>query len=399
MSHTTTGSSACRSGGAFSRTTGTPPSVNLAVVGHQDRNGIRNDAVYLPRAERLEVSHLLARIHVAVSQEYLYARSGRRILDAAGHFRKERVAISLNKQADGSRVAGHQPTSARVRLIAQLFRRPYDPLRACPGGRRSIPASAREAVEMLTPASRATSLMVARDCRKHFQYAASQTVRSNPNFQVYSLADQRFTHVPIRIESHIPRMLSFLKPRKNVCDATIEPCCFRLRFSVNFSPAGRPVRRQGQRTPTSNTEQQGCLAWSRPEFRSRPGRIVRRSRTPARFALVATLLAACSIYPVAAQTTFATITGTVTDPGGAIVPNAKLKSFHVASNYGYETQVIPSATTRSRSRWGSRVHPGATAPGFSSLKRKKSSWRPAMFAASTLRDGGDRPNGRRSHRR
>ena len=50
------------------------------------------------------------------------ASSGR-ILDAAGHLRKERVADVADQQADGARAAGHQSTRSRVRLIAQLLRR------------------------------------------------------------------------------------------------------------------------------------------------------------------------------------------------------------------------------------------------------------------------------------
>ncbi|MBI2684849.1 MAG: carboxypeptidase regulatory-like domain-containing protein [Acidobacteria bacterium] len=39
--------------------------------------------------------------------------------------------------------------------------------------------------------------------------------------------------------------------------------------------------------------------------------------------------------PAFGQTTFATLTGTVTDPGGAVVPNANLTATHVDSNYQY----------------------------------------------------------------
>lgn len=39
-----------------------------------------------------------------------------------------------------------------------------------------------------------------------------------------------------------------------------------------------------------------------------------------------------------AQTTFATITGTVTDPNGAVVPNAAIEATHVQSNYRYTAQ-------------------------------------------------------------
>ena len=161
-------------------------------------------------------------------------------------------------------------------------------------------------------------------------------------------------------------------------------CCLNLRkrlrrsrssdatfFCVSQSIfARRPTAGARPATPTSNTEQQGCFRFHR-EFRSRPGRIVRQSRTPARFALVAALLAACSVYPVAAQTTFATITGTVTDPGGAIVPNAKIEVVHVASNYRYETQSNSVGNyTLAQLRDGEYTL-RATAPGFSSFEAKE----------------------------
>ena len=47
------------------------------------------------------------------------------------------------------------------------------------------------------------------------------------------------------------------------------------------------------------------------------------------------LAVALSAASAAAQTTFASITGTVTDPGGAIVPGAELTATHVESNYVY----------------------------------------------------------------
>ena len=53
---------------------------------------------------------------------------------------------------------------------------------------------------------------------------------------------------------------------------------------------------------------------------------------------MSTKLLLCLIAVAAAafgQTTFATLTGTVTDPAGATVPNATLTATHVQSNYLY----------------------------------------------------------------
>lgn len=45
----------------------------------------------------------------------------------------------------------------------------------------------------------------------------------------------------------------------------------------------------------------------------------------------------CAISPAAAQTTFATITGRVTDASGAAVAGAAVAVTHLASNYQYKT--------------------------------------------------------------
>src|SRR6266508_3094992 len=46
------------------------------------------------------------------------------------------------------------------------------------------------------------------------------------------------------------------------------------------------------------------------------------------------LMAICALLPIAlsAQSTFATVTGTVTDPAGAIIPGVTLTSTHVETN-------------------------------------------------------------------
>src|SRR5574341_1628043 len=50
------------------------------------------------------------------------------------------------------------------------------------------------------------------------------------------------------------------------------------------------------------------------------------------------LLFALAAAPSAAQTTFATITGTVTDPTGSIIAGANITATHVARNYRYTAQ-------------------------------------------------------------
>jgi hypothetical protein len=52
--------------------------------------------------------------------------------------------------------------------------------------------------------------------------------------------------------------------------------------------------------------------------------------------LLAALLLALS--PAQAQTTFASITGTVTDAGGAVIPGVQIEATHVRSNYRYNAQ-------------------------------------------------------------
>jgi hypothetical protein len=54
------------------------------------------------------------------------------------------------------------------------------------------------------------------------------------------------------------------------------------------------------------------------------------------FTLMACLVLSC--LSLTAQTTFATITGTVTDPAGATVPNATITATHLQSNYRYTTK-------------------------------------------------------------
>ena len=75
--------------------------------------------------------------------------------------------------------------------------------------------------------------------------------------------------------------------------------------------------------------------------------------------------------PVAAQTTFASITGTVTDAQGSIVPNAKIEATHVASNYIYTTQSNDAGNyTLAQLREGEYIL-RATAPGFNAFEVKE----------------------------
>src|SRR4051794_17321923 len=67
---------------------------------------------------------------------------------------------------------------------------------------------------------------------------------------------------------------------------------------------------------------------------------------------------------ISAQTTFASITGNITDAQGATVPNAQIEATHVASNYKYTTQSNEAGTyTLANLREGEYTL-RATAPGF-----------------------------------
>jgi hypothetical protein len=93
-----------------------------------------------------------------------------------------------------------------------------------------------------------------------------------------------------------------------------------------------------------------------------------RTRTAA--ALTA-ILAAALTAPVCAQTTFATITGNVTDPAGAAVPNAEIEAVHVESNYRYKTQSNEVGNyTFAQLREGEYVL-RATATGFNDFELKQ----------------------------
>ena len=56
-----------------------------------------------------------------------------------------------------------------------------------------------------------------------------------------------------------------------------------------------------------------------------------------RFSIVVLVLACLAVLPLAAQTTFATMTGIVNDSAGGVVPGAAVEATHVKSNYKYTT--------------------------------------------------------------
>lgn len=75
--------------------------------------------------------------------------------------------------------------------------------------------------------------------------------------------------------------------------------------------------------------------------------------------------------PSEAQTTFASITGTVTDAQGSTVPNAQIEATHIASNYRYTTQSNESGTyTLANLREGEYTL-RATAQGFNPFEVKE----------------------------
>ncbi|HXG46800.1 MAG TPA: carboxypeptidase-like regulatory domain-containing protein [Methylomirabilota bacterium] len=86
-------------------------------------------------------------------------------------------------------------------------------------------------------------------------------------------------------------------------------------------------------------------------------------RSPYSFAyLLATVLVFTS--GARAQTTFASITGTVTDAGGAVIPGVAIEATHVRSNYRYTTQSNEAgAYTLSQLREGEYIL-RASSPGF-----------------------------------
>jgi len=59
---------------------------------------------------------------------------------------------------------------------------------------------------------------------------------------------------------------------------------------------------------------------------------------PGRSVLLATAACLLTAGPSAAQTTLASITGTVTDPTGTSIPNAGVEATHAQSGYRYRTQ-------------------------------------------------------------
>src|SRR5437764_14686463 len=73
---------------------------------------------------------------------------------------------------------------------------------------------------------------------------------------------------------------------------------------------------------------------------------------------------ALAVIPAHAQTTFATITGTVTDPNEAVVPAAVVEATHVQSNYRFTaTSNEAGVYTLSQLREGTYLL-RVKAPGF-----------------------------------
>src|SRR5687768_4155311 len=85
--------------------------------------------------------------------------------------------------------------------------------------------------------------------------------------------------------------------------------------------------------------------------------------------LIATLLVLVSTaVPIQSQTTFGTITGTVVDTSGAVVPKAVVTVTHLETNYENSTQSNDSGVyTIPQLREGSYVLK-ATAPGFQEFR-------------------------------
>src|SRR5262249_1667918 len=87
--------------------------------------------------------------------------------------------------------------------------------------------------------------------------------------------------------------------------------------------------------------------------------------------LVLVCVCALGVLPAPAQTTFATITGTVTDSSGAAIPEANVVATHLDSNYRYAaTSNATGAYTISQLREGAydlRI----TAPGFKEFRAQK----------------------------
>jgi hypothetical protein len=80
-----------------------------------------------------------------------------------------------------------------------------------------------------------------------------------------------------------------------------------------------------------------------------------------RFLMCSMLLAA---LPAAAQTTFATITGTVRDASGAVIPNAAIVAVHTGSNYSYRTQSNEAGNYRVAQLREGSYSVKVAAPGF-----------------------------------
>ena len=81
------------------------------------------------------------------------------------------------------------------------------------------------------------------------------------------------------------------------------------------------------------------------------------------FAVLPAIVLLC-VAPALAQTTYAGITGTVTDPNGAVVPGAVIETTHAVTNYKYSAVSNEAGVyTLSQLREGAYIL-RAKAPGF-----------------------------------
>src|SRR5687768_9241185 len=95
-----------------------------------------------------------------------------------------------------------------------------------------------------------------------------------------------------------------------------------------------------------------------------PGRIVRRS------ASAIALLAICSGMALFAQTDRGSITGTVTDPGGAVLVGVSVTTSNVATGFTYETVTSSTGNFTLPSLPVGNYRLAVEAPGFNRFVRQ-----------------------------
>ena len=87
--------------------------------------------------------------------------------------------------------------------------------------------------------------------------------------------------------------------------------------------------------------------------------------------------------PAWTQTTFATITGTVTDPTGAVIPNVTVSATHVATNITTTTESNEAGVYTLPQLKEGEYTVSARAPGSRNSSRRTLSWSPATTGAWT----------------